>query len=52
MLRTAYDITNEVVFNTGAWRGIGKGSAQMLAAASASDYMTRPTLFLNGGLSL
>jgi len=52
MLRMAYDITNKVVFITGAWWGIGKGSTQVLAAASASDYMTGQTLFLDGGLSL
>ena len=35
MLPTAYDITNKVVFITGAGRGIGKGIAQVLAAAGA-----------------
>jgi len=35
MLPTAYDITDKVVFMTGAGRGIGKGIAQVLAAAGA-----------------
>jgi 2-deoxy-D-gluconate 3-dehydrogenase len=35
MLPAAYDITNKVVFITGAGRGIGKGIAQVLAAAGA-----------------
>ena len=35
MLPTAYDITNKIVFITGAGRGIGKGIAQVLAAAGA-----------------
>jgi NAD(P)-dependent dehydrogenase (short-subunit alcohol dehydrogenase family) len=35
MLPTAYDITHKVVCITGAGRGIGKGIAQVLAAAGA-----------------
>jgi len=35
MLPVAYDITDKVVFITGAGRGIGKGMAQVLAAAGA-----------------
>ena len=35
MLPTAYDITDKVVFITGAGQGIGKGIAQVLAAAGA-----------------
>jgi NAD(P)-dependent dehydrogenase (short-subunit alcohol dehydrogenase family) len=38
MLPTAYDITNKVVFTTEAGRGIGKGIAQVLAAAGAMSY--------------
>lgn len=44
MLPAAYNITHKVVFITGA-RGIGKGTAQGLAAAgSASASMTGQTL--------
>ena len=35
MLPLAYDITNKVVFVTGAGWGIGKGIAQVSAAAGA-----------------
>jgi NAD(P)-dependent dehydrogenase (short-subunit alcohol dehydrogenase family) len=35
MLPTVYDITNKAVFITGGGRGIGKGIAQVLAAAGA-----------------
>ena len=38
MLPTVYDITNKVVFITGAGRGIGKGITQVLAAAGAMSY--------------
>ena len=35
MLPAAYDIIGRVVFITGAGRGVGKGIAQVLAAAGA-----------------
>lgn len=35
MLPTVYDVTDKVIFITGAGRGIGKGIAQVLAAAGA-----------------
>ena len=42
MLPTAYDVTNKVVFITGAGWGIGKGIAQVLAAAGQMVPLGRP----------
>ena len=42
MLPAAYDVTNKVVFITGAGRGIGTGIAQVLAAAGQMVPLGRP----------
>ena len=41
MIPAEYDITGKVVFITGAY-----------LASAASDYMTGPTIFLDGSMSL
>ncbi len=50
MLPTAYDVTNKVVFITGAGWGIGKGIAQVLAAAGQMVPLGRPGKLQEVGL--